>query len=84
MRRITSLYLAGPELWLPDAEEHAAEQRAYCERAGFVGLTPASISRSLSGTEVCARELYLERLSLMRQADAAVVNLTPWRGVSAD
>lgn len=84
MRRISSVYLAGPEIWLPGAAEHAAEQRAFCELAGFVGLTPASISVSSTGSEIAARELYLERVGLMRKADGAIVNLTPWRGVSAE
>lgn len=84
MRKISSIYLAGPELWVPDAEGLAAEQRASCELAGFVGLTPAAIPITPGGTELSARELYAARMQMMRKADAAIVNLTPWRGVSAD
>ena len=85
MRRITSIYLAGPEAWFPEAADHAAAQRATCELAGFVGLTPADMAlTSPGGTEVAARELYAARTALMRKADAAIVNLTPWRGVSCD
>ncbi|HEX6861116.1 MAG TPA: nucleoside 2-deoxyribosyltransferase [Caulobacteraceae bacterium] len=83
MRRITSIYLAGPEPWLPDAEGVAAEQRAHCELAGFVGLTPAALPIPPGAGELSARELYAARMQLMRNADAAVVNLTPFRGVSA-
>jgi len=85
MRKITSIYLAGPETWYPEAGDHAAAQRATCELAGFVGLTPATIATSeVEGSELGAREIYAGRMALMRQADAAVVNLTPWRGVSCD
>jgi nucleoside 2-deoxyribosyltransferase len=85
MRKISSIYLAGPEPWYPEAEDHAAAQRATCELAGFVGLTPASIVTSeKGGSELGAREIYAARTALMRKADAAVVNLTPWRGVSGD
>ena len=84
MRRITSVYLAGPEAWYPDAANHAAAQRATCELAGFVALTPADLVATSGGTEVAARELYAARTALMRRADAAVINLTPWRGVSCD
>lgn len=84
MRRITSVYLAGPEAWYPDAAHHVAAQRAVCELSGFVALTPADLVATAGGTEVAARELYAARTALMRRADAAVVNLTPWRGVSCD
>jgi nucleoside 2-deoxyribosyltransferase len=85
MRKITSIYLAGPEAWYPDAEDHAAAQRATCELAGFVGLTPTDMTGTgPGGTEVAARELYAARMALMRKADAAVVNLTPWRGPACD
>lgn len=85
MRRISSIYLGGPEPWYPDAEDHAVAQRATCELAGFVGLTPAAIVTSeAGGSELGAREIYAARMALMRRADAAIVNLTPWRGVSCD
>ena len=84
MRRITSVYLAGPEAWHPDAANHAAAQRAICDLAGLVALTPADLVATSGGTELAARELYAARTALMRRADAAVINLTPWRGVSCD
>jgi len=85
MRKITSIYLAGPEAWYADTEGHATDQRAACELAGFVGLTPANVVASeVGGSELGAREIYAGRMALMRRADAAVVNLTPWRGVSCD
>jgi nucleoside 2-deoxyribosyltransferase len=85
MRKITSIYLAGPEASYPDAEDHAAAQRATCELAGFIGLTPADmVGAEPGGTEVAAREIYAARMALMRRADAAVVNLTPWRGPACD
>jgi len=34
------LYLAGPEVFLPDALEHANRQRALCEQYGFLPLHP--------------------------------------------
>ncbi|RMF87335.1 MAG: hypothetical protein D6736_13070 [Nitrospinota bacterium] len=34
------LYLAGPEVFLPDAVEKAREQQALCARYGFIGLHP--------------------------------------------
>lgn len=85
MRKISTIYLAGPEAWLPEPAAQAMGQRALCEAAGFVGLTPAdSALVETQASEVMAREIYAARHALMRRADAAVVNLTPWRGPSCD
>jgi nucleoside 2-deoxyribosyltransferase len=84
MRKITSVYLAGPEAWFPEAANHAAAQRAICEISGFEALAPADLVATSGGTEVGARELYAARAEMMRRADAGVINMTPWRGVSCD
>lgn len=85
MRRISTIYLAGPEAWFPDAGAHGAAQRALCEAAGFVGLTPGAIDLAATeASEVTAREIYADRLARVRKADAGIVNLTPWRGPACD
>jgi nucleoside 2-deoxyribosyltransferase len=35
-------------------------------------------------SEAMAREIYMDRVSRMRLCDAAIVNLTPWRGASCE
>ena len=83
MRPVRSIWLAGPEPWLPDAVAQAARQRALCADVGFTGLTaPAIVESNPDDSEIQARELYAERMAKLRQADAGVVNLTPWRGPS--
>jgi len=85
MRPVRSIWLAGPEPWLPDAAAQAARQRALCIESGFTGLTPDPVPLASSADpELEARELYAARMARLRQADAGVVNLTPWRGPSAD
>jgi nucleoside 2-deoxyribosyltransferase len=39
-QRKPKLYLAGPEVFLPDPVEHAEQQRALCEQYGFTPLHP--------------------------------------------
>lgn len=39
-QRTLSVYLAGPEVFRPDAAAYAAQQRALCTQYGFVGLHP--------------------------------------------
>ncbi|ALL13982.1 nucleoside 2-deoxyribosyltransferase [Caulobacter henricii] len=85
MRPVRSIWLAGPDVWLPDFVAQSARQRAFCIDAGFSGLTPEPPPlNGNQGSEVEARELYAARMARLRQADAGVVNLTPWRGPSAD
>jgi nucleoside 2-deoxyribosyltransferase len=85
MRRIQSLYLSGPEPSFPEPTAHDAARRALCEQAGFVPITPfgAPLAEQ-EKSEAMARELYAGRVALMRQADAAIVNLTPLHGPACD
>src|SRR4051812_24768403 len=84
MRPVRSLWLAGPELWLPDHEAQAARQRALCLESGLDAIVPTRLPPGEGGDEMAAREFYAARMAQLRQADAAVVNLTPFRGPSAD
>lgn len=85
MRRIQSLYLAGPDPSFPNPATHDAARRTLCEQAGFTPI--AAYGAPLSEqerSEAMAREIYAGRVALMRQADAAIVNLTPVHGPSCD
>ncbi len=85
MRRVRSLYLAGPDLLHPQALDIAIQMQALCEAAGFKAMTPHTDAMVESeGTEALAREIYAERVARMRRADAMVVNLTPFRGPQCD
>jgi nucleoside 2-deoxyribosyltransferase len=84
MRPVRSLWLAGPEAWLPDTEAQAARQRALCLEAGLEAIVPARLPAGGGGDELEARRFYAARMAQLRQADAAVVNLTPFRGASPD
>ena len=85
MRRITSIYLAGPDASFPDDAALAAEKRALCETAGFVPvLSGDGFLVETEPSEAMAREIYADRVSRMRLTDAGIVNLTPFRGPSCD
>ncbi|NQE60513.1 nucleoside 2-deoxyribosyltransferase [Caulobacter sp. RHG1] len=84
MRPVRSLWLAGPEAWLPDHEAQAARQRALCLEAGLEALVPARMAPGQATDELEARQFYATRMAQLRQADAGVVNLTPFRGPAAD
>ena len=81
MRRIASLYLGGPDPAMPDGAKLLAEKRALCQAKGFVGIAPSdSILVETDPSEAMAREIYTDRVQHLRLADAAILNLTPWRG----
>jgi nucleoside 2-deoxyribosyltransferase len=85
MRRIRSIYLAGPDQHLKQASSLAGEARLLCEAAGFTVLTPEPQALTESNpSEAMAREIYAQRLARMRRADAAIANLTPFRGPHCD
>ena len=80
------LYLAGPEVFLPDPIEAGRVKVALCDAAGFDGLYPLDNVLDLAGLskpEQAAR-ISAANEALMRSADAVIANLTPFRGVSMD
>jgi nucleoside 2-deoxyribosyltransferase len=85
VRRVETLYLAGPEVWYPNVGAHFAVRQHLCAEAGFEMLLPDNRElRASEPGEIMAREIYAERVKRMRKADACIVNLTPWRGPAAD
>jgi nucleoside 2-deoxyribosyltransferase len=85
MRPVRSIYLAVPVVPPQQSQVLAEEARALCEAAGFtaVGLETDPLIET-SQSEAMAREIYAKRLAKMRQADAAIVNLSPFRGPHCD
>jgi nucleoside 2-deoxyribosyltransferase len=85
MRRISSIFLAGPDQWFPEAEDHLSRARGMIELAGYTPMIGAGGGLiETERSEVMARETYAKTLQTLRTADAVIANLTPWRGVGAD
>lgn len=81
---MASVYLAGPEIFLPHAEEIGRMKKARCERHGFVGLFPLDAELSFERGHDLSKPIFDANVALMRRSDALIVNLTPFRGASAD
>ncbi len=77
------VYLAGPEVFLPDAVEVGRRKVAICEKHGLTGLFPLDLVEPSAGPPTAA-EISQTCLAAMRQADAIIANLSPFRGVGAD
>lgn len=79
------IYLAGPEVFLPDADHIGHLKREICKRFGFEGLFPLDANPpDDSKGEPLSRRIFRANTGLMDEADAIIANLTPFRGPSAD
>lgn len=80
-----SLYLAGPDVFRPDARAIAARKKALCAAHGFEGLDPLDNPLpEFPDKHQVAMAIFRANISLMERADAVIANLTPFRGPSAD
>ena len=71
-------YLAGPDVFLPDAAAHAARKIAICRAHGIDAWAP------LDTGEGSWRAIFAANLAAMDGCAFAIANLTPFRGASAD
>jgi len=80
------IYLAGPDVFLPDAATVGALKSAVCLEFGLDGGFPLDNALALdhlTKTEQ-AREISLSNESLMRSCSAVLANMTPFRGAGMD
>jgi nucleoside 2-deoxyribosyltransferase len=80
-------YLAGPDVFLPNALANAAAKIGICAKYGIVGRAPLNEDvERLAGLPADAawRVIYLKDIEMMVECDVIIANLTPFRGASAD
>lgn len=81
------VYLAGPDVFLPDPLARGATLKAICARHGLAGVfpldAPAHEPASWAGLPAW-RRIALCNEAHIRGCDALIANLTPFRGPSAD
>jgi len=85
MAQRSKLYLAGPDVFLPNATEIGHRKKDLCESFGFEGLYPLDQKNTRRFSD--EREdafIYRNNVAMIHDADAAIVNLTPFRGISCD
>jgi len=80
------VYLAGPDVFLPDAREQGERKKAICRAHGLEGHYPLDVATLPSGLEPRAQAQYLfeAMIQLMGECSAGIANLTPFRGPSLD
>lgn len=76
------VYLAGPDVFLPDAAAQARAKIAICARYGLVGRAPVEATPLPDAAPW--RGIFRADLAMMEACDVIIANLTPFRGASAD
>ena len=79
------VYLAGPEVFLPNAREVLDKKIALTRAAGLIPVTPGDLEIPQAPT----KRQFGENISavdegMMNSAQAVIANLTPFRGLHAD
>ena len=79
------VYLAGPEVFLPDAMEVAAAKKRICAAHGLEGVFPLDTPPQAPPAErPYWMRIYLGNEAHIRSCQGLIANLTPFRGPSAD
>jgi nucleoside 2-deoxyribosyltransferase len=80
------VYLAGPEVFLLNAEEIGEQKKTLCKKYGFEGVFP--LDNKVDTKSKAPREIGLcisgLNEGLIKTCDLVIANLTPFRGPSAD
>jgi nucleoside 2-deoxyribosyltransferase len=84
-RGVIKLYLAGPQVFLPNAAEVAETQRELCCAYGFVPLHPMDNNINISKkTFATATRIYRGDVKQIRQCHIVVADCNPFRGPMID
>jgi nucleoside 2-deoxyribosyltransferase len=78
-----NIYLAGPDVFLPDAVEMGRRKVEICARHGVSGLYPLDNPVDLTAADL-SLQIFEGLEAMMERCDAIIANLTPFRGPGAD
>src|SRR5579871_489404 len=76
------IYLAGPDVFLPDPKRMGMLKKRLCAEHGFEGLYP--FDNDVPPGQGMDRVIYRANITMIRQSDLGIFNLTPFHGPSAD
>jgi len=78
LRNKPKIYIAGFDVFYPNAVERGEEMKKICSEYGFEGFFPLDIR--IEG----ASEIFKELTQMIRECDIIVANLAPFRGAEPD
>lgn len=79
-----TIYLAGPEVFLPNAMEVLSEAKVLCTSFGYRALTPFDGEVTDQIQLAKAKQIFKENVSLIHQSDIVIANCNPFRGACVD
>jgi nucleoside 2-deoxyribosyltransferase len=86
MTMTLKVYLAGPDVFSPDAEKQGKRLKAICREHGVDGFFPSDIQIDHSGLEPfdVAKATFEANIDLIHECDAVIANMMPFRGPNMD
>lgn len=80
------IYLAGPEVFLPQAQAILEQKINLCAQRGCLGISPFdnAIALEHSHPKASAQIIFEQNIALINQSDAVIANITPFRGPHMD
>ncbi|TGL33411.1 nucleoside 2-deoxyribosyltransferase [Leptospira perdikensis] len=79
-----TIYLAGPEVFLPNALQVLSDAKVLCESFGYRALTPFDGEITDQIHLAKAKQIFQENISLIEQSDMVIANCNPFRGACVD
>jgi nucleoside 2-deoxyribosyltransferase len=77
------IYLAGPDVFRPDARDHFVRLKVACDALGLAALLPADGEEEPS-PDALEKRIYEANMQRLRGADGVVANLSCFRGTEPD
>jgi nucleoside 2-deoxyribosyltransferase len=81
------VYLAGPDVFLPDATAVFQRMKATCKTLGLEGIEPFDGQLDIATNEshdAFAHRIYEGNVARIRSCDGLIANLRPFRGLEPD
>ncbi|KAF4620154.1 hypothetical protein G7Y89_g14670 [Cudoniella acicularis] len=80
------IYLAGPDVFLPNAVAHGAHLKTLCAAQNAHGLFPLdkTLTSHPPNSYSLAHAIREANMNLIKESDAVLANMTPFRGPSMD
>lgn len=77
------IYLAGPDVFRPDARDHFVRLTEACDAVGLAALLPADGNEDQT-PDAPEKQIYEANMQRLRSADGVVANLASFRGLEPD
>ncbi|MEM8665420.1 MAG: nucleoside 2-deoxyribosyltransferase [Pseudomonadota bacterium] len=84
--RAPRVYIAGPDVFLPDAAAALQRKKAICAQFGLEGVTPFDneVAHDPAAQHSVAQQIYAANRDFMHGCAGCIANASPFRGLSID